>query len=116
MTTTSKTIMTEVIVSIYGINETKSGVFCCTLLFDDGTSLNLKPRYIYAAHSTKLLNYTILITESQFLARDSVKAGCTYSQQSQDEQGELYPKQLENLSVKILTNEEWLRLVNGEAI
>lgn len=110
---TEEPIMTEVIVSIYGINETKSGVFCCTLLFDDGTCLNLKPRYIYAAHSTKLLNYTILITESQFLARDSVKAGCTYSQ---DKEGELYPKQLENLSVKILTNEEWLRLVNGEAI
>lgn len=110
---TEEPIMTKVIVTIYGINETKPGRFCGTLLFDDGTCFNLKPRYVYAAHSTKLLNYTILITESQFLARDSVKVSCTYSQ---DKKGETEPKQLENLSVKILTNEEWLRLVNREAI
>lgn len=111
MNTTDKPIMTEVVVSINIIKLIEPGIFCSTLTFDDGTYIHLDNRYIYSFYNTKVLNYRVFLTESQFLARDNVKVSCTYGQPSGTNS-----KLLENLEVKIMTSEECMRLENGEDI
>ncbi len=110
--TNTKENMTEVIAGIYFDVDNKPGTLVSTLFFDDGTYIRLKNRSIYACHQKQILYYTIFLTESQLRTKDTAKVVCTYN--LINETGELPQnlKHLENVLLRILTNEEWSQMIN----